>query len=93
MEIEILSELKKTSEGTASDWDEDFAFSKTVALTLQRLQPREKAQAKIKIQQMSYDIEFQALPVQQQQFATCGHDSFSSQSSVHEYNTDHYFHY
>ena len=63
VEMEILCQLKETTqpEGVANIMasnDEDFSYGKAIALTLKRLQPQKKAQAKIKIQQLLYDIEF-----------------------------------
>ena len=52
IDIEILSQLKKSSD------DEEYTFGRSVALTLKRLEVKQKAQAKIRIQQLLYDIEF-----------------------------------
>ena len=61
-ELEILRQLKETAPSTTSteieNTDEDFAFGKTIALTLKRLQPQQKSLAKMKIQQLLYEIEF-----------------------------------
>ena len=60
IEQEILQQLRSTSCTTKSvpDDDEDFAYGRTIAFSLKRLQPHLKAQAKIKIQQLLYDLEF-----------------------------------
>lgn len=59
VDIEILSQLKKSNEDLTSHDDEEYSFGRSVALTLKRLEVKQKAQAKIGIQQLLYDIEFQ----------------------------------
>ena len=58
IELEILRQLKEIPTPSCSNEtdDEDLVYSKTIALTLKRLEPQQKAQAKIKIQQLLYDI-------------------------------------
>lgn len=58
IDIEILSQLKKSSDESTSHDDEEYTFGRSVALTLKRLEVKQKAQAKIRIQQLLYDIEF-----------------------------------
>ena len=61
IEIEILKQLKE-SRLSRSDYDtsndKEFSFGRMVLLTLKRFHPQQKAQAKIKIQQLLYEIEF-----------------------------------
>lgn len=59
VDIEILSQLKKSNEDLTSHDDEEYSFGRSVSLTLKRLEVKQKAQAKIGIQQLLYDIEFQ----------------------------------
>lgn len=59
VDIEILSQLKKSNEDLTSHDDEEYSFGRSVALTLKRLEVKQKVQAKIGIQQLLYDIEFQ----------------------------------
>lgn len=61
IELEILKQLASTKNSvptTGDDDDEDYAYGRTVALSLKKLKPHLKAQAKIKIQQLLYDLEF-----------------------------------
>ena len=63
IELEILRQLRESSVSSKSSEnstveDEDLAYGKTVALSLKRLEPKQKAQAKIKIQQLLYSLEF-----------------------------------
>ena len=63
IEMEILSQLKKTCEVPNTE-DEDTSFGKFIALSIKKLDPKSKALAKIKIQQLLYDMEFQPSPEQ-----------------------------
>ena len=59
IELEILRQLRESSVSsksreTSTVEDEELAYGKTVALSLKRLEPKQKAQAKIKIQQLLY---------------------------------------
>ena len=42
--------------------DDDFAFGRSVALTLKKLQLQQKSLAKIKIQQILHEVEFPQPP-------------------------------
>ena len=93
IEMEILRQLKETtapcsSTSTETTDDEDFTYGKTIALTLKRLQPQQKAQAKIKIQQLLYDMEFpqpptESVPLHPRQEPPYTH--------THGYNRDSYY--
>lgn len=104
IEMEILSYLKQTNKSEAVDaLDEELIFTKAIALTLKRFDSRQKAIAKIKIQQLLFDIEFQQ-PAHQQAGSfppvnIVGHnqhagfnDSFSS-SSEYSVDAQSYFQY
>ena len=67
-----------------SSEDKDLVFCKTVALTLRRQNRRQKAFAKMKIQQLMYDIEFQQL-LQQAKV-----ELLTSQPPPQDYNNDQY---
>ena len=59
VEEEILYQLKESNKLPPSESnDEDLSFGRMIAMNLKRLLPQQKAQAKIKIQQLLYDIEF-----------------------------------
>ena len=64
IDIEILRQLKEvttqpsTGVSTKNDTDEDFAYGRSIALSLKKLQPQQKSMAKLKIQQVLHDIEF-----------------------------------
>ena len=60
IEQEILQQLRSTSCTTKSvpDDDEDFAYGRNIVFSFMKLQPHLKVQAKIKIQQLLYDLEF-----------------------------------
>ena len=65
IEIEILKQLKE-SRLSRSDYDtsndKEFSFGRMILLTLKRFHPQQKARAKIKIQQLLYEIEFPISP-------------------------------
>ncbi len=62
LELEILKQLRSSCTNNSvpaiSDDDEEYKYGRTVALSLKKLKPHLKAQAKIKIQQLLYDLEF-----------------------------------
>ena len=82
VEEEILIQLKQSGQQSTSEInDEDLSFGQMIAMNLKRLTPQQKAQAKIRIQQLLYEIEFTS--------------SFTHyQSSVlPPYNSPHYVNY
>lgn len=93
VELEILRQLKEipTPSCFNENDDEDLAYSKTIALTLKRLEPQQKAQAKIKIQQLLYDIEFSptgSVPSHHQSLYT-----HTGNTHAHRYNRDPYYNF
>lgn len=59
VEEEILIQLKQSGQQSTSEInDEDLSFGQMIATNLKRLTPQQKAQAKIRIQQLLYEIEF-----------------------------------
>ena len=52
--------MKKLEALDENDEDEDSLFCRSLVPTLQRLTPRQNKLAKIKIQQLLFDIEFEA---------------------------------
>ena len=57
-EEEILRQLKESNKLPQSESNDDLSFGRIIALNLKRLQPQQKAEAKIKIHQLLYELEF-----------------------------------
>ena len=57
LELEILRELKQSKSETASA-DEDDLFGQSIAATLKKLPPQQKALAKVKMQNLLYEVQF-----------------------------------
>ena len=91
IEMEILCQLKEIATPSCSTEtdDEDVAYSKAIALTIKRLGPQQKAQTKIRIQQLLYDIEFptESVPSHPSQ------ESPYTYTHAHGYNCDTYYNF
>ena len=56
---EVLIQIKQIGQQSTSEInDEDLSFGQIVAMSLIMLTPQQKAQAKIRMQQLLYEIEF-----------------------------------
>ena len=55
---EVLIQIKQIGQQSTSEIDEDLSFGQMAAMNLIMLIPQQKAQAKIRMQQLLYEIEF-----------------------------------
>ena len=57
IDLEILRQLREPDKG-----DEDHYFGLSIAMSLKEMEPQLKAYAKIKIQQVLYEVRFASIP-------------------------------
>ena len=58
LEVEILKEIRRSQPSETTSPDEDDLFGQSVAATLKNLSPRQKALAKMRMQQLLYEVQF-----------------------------------
>ena len=56
--MKSLNSLQDSKKARRDDLDEEGHYGQQIAATLRRFTPRQKAIAKMKIQQMLFDVEF-----------------------------------
>lgn len=58
MDVEILRQLKAMDSKKDQDLELDGVYAQSVAATLRKMAPEQRAMAKIKIQQILYEIQY-----------------------------------
>ena len=85
VDIEILRQLKETRE----EDDEDHLFGLSIAATLKKLEPQKKSLAKLRLQQVLYEVEY--LPFHASSTPSSsylpGTAAYTSFSPYHTYST------
>ena len=61
LDREILKQLQKDVDAT-TEKDEDDLFGQSIGASLKKMAPQQKALAKMKIQQLLYEIQFNVQP-------------------------------
>lgn len=58
VDLEILRQLKDLEKKEPEEPDEEDMYAKSVAATLKKMSPEQRAMAKLKIQQVLYEVQY-----------------------------------